>query len=163
MSPSIATQLPRPEIDIPGIVKSQELGLHSIELALWKSRRRDSVVAEAEKQYQEWECRIDGTSVRTRFTINGPNRTMDIEFRSISGRDGSYSIHTDNENGGSRSAVEAVDLVKNRYQGMVQSGVTEFIQQSIAEWKSTISLQDVLEYVVSTNSFNPHGYGGDCE
>ena len=164
MSTYIATQLPRPKINIDSIVDSEELRLHQIEQSLWKSHRRESVMEQAEKHYQEWECLIQDTPARTLFTIKGPNQTVDIEFRPINGRNGAYSINTHNENGGSFSAVEAIERVQKRYHDMVRAGITEFIHQSIAEWKPTITLQDVLEYVLSTSSLNAHhNDGDDCE
>ena len=158
MSTSIATQLPRPELDIDGIVKSQEGQLHPIERSLWESHQKESTIEQAEKYFREWECRIHDTPTRTLFTINGPNRTMDIEFRPIEGGDVvSYSINSGGENGGSRSAVEALEYVQRRYQSMVHGGVIELVRDSIAKWKSTITLQDVLAYVLSTNSLDASG------
>ena len=158
MSTSIATQLPRPELDIDSIVKAQEGHLHPIERSLWESRQRESIIEQAEKYYREWECRIHDTPTRTLFTINGPNRTMDIEFRPLDNRNVvSYSIKSGGENGGNRSAVEAIEYVQRTYQAMVHGGLAELVRDSIAKWKNTLTLQDVLEYILSTNSLDASG------
>lgn len=171
MIPSIATQLPRPEVNIDVIFELEELRLDPIEQSLWKIQRKEFAIEEAEKHYQGWECRVDDTSAGVMFTIKGPDQTKRFEVRPAVLGEGSYLISPLDENDGDNerysgndyTAVEVLNDVQSTFQVAILESMDAFIRQLVTDWKRTITLQDVLKYVLDDSSIDSPHDGKDGE